>query len=426
MKNILITIFVTAFIFTFWATYRYPKALYYIDTAYEYVGAVFARAGSNVAAVLIHNPVTVADLHKKYEASTERKAERKVRILIMPGHEPNYGGAEFGNLKERDMNVELTRNLAEFLRNNGNYDVFVARDETNWNPVLLEYFKTEWEEIIAFYKDNKAATLRLVESGKITKPVAAVAHNKARADVALRLYGINKWENENSVDIAIHVHFNDYPRQNASQAGVYSGFSVYIPEPQYANSPTSKAIAEFIFRRLAKYNAASNLPAEHDGIIEEPDLIAIGAYNTTNSASLLIEYGYIYEPQFAEPEVRARTFRDLAFQTYLGLQDFFGSGNDVSLAYDTLMLPHSWKNDLSPSKGATEDVLALQTALLLDGVYPGNGRTKNDCPRSGKMGPCTLNALDTFQKKHGIQGEEKVVGEKTRSVLNSKYSVKPL
>ena len=431
MKNILTTIFVTAIVFTFWANYQYPQAFYYVDTAYRYaesgltyVSDSFAHVGNNMAAALLHDPVTVADLHTKYTASIDNPQQKKIRVLIVPGHEPNYGGTNFGNLYERDMNVELAKNLVEFLKNNGHYDVMIARDENNWNPTLLDYFKNNWDAIIAYYKDNKQEVLHSVATGQTTKPVAAVAHNSAPVDVALRLYGINKWESENDVDIVIHVHFNDYPRSDTSVPGKYSGFAMYVPEKEYANSSTTNAVAETIFKRLAKYNAVSNLPAEDAGIVQEPDLIAIGAYNTTNSASMLIEYGYIYEPQFTNPAVRPTTLKDMAFQTYLGLQDFFGSGNDVSLAYDTLMLPHSWKGDLSTTQGTTDDVLALQSALLLDGEYPGTGKTKNDCPRTGKIGPCTLDAIDAFQKKYGITGEDNMVGEKTREILNNKYSVK--
>jgi len=30
-------------------------------------------------------------------------------------------------------------------------------------------------------------------------------------DIALRLYGFNKWADENKVDAMVHIHFNDYP-----------------------------------------------------------------------------------------------------------------------------------------------------------------------------------------------------------------------
>lgn len=414
MRNILIAIFVTALCYSIWFAGNYPQAFYYINTAFEKV--------EYLAAALLHKPVTVAELHDKYKGSWGKK----VRVLIIPGHEPDYGGTEYGDLKEREMNVELSKYLGEFLKNNGHYDVMLARDDTQWSPTLLNYFITQWEQIIVFFKENKNETLRIYTTATSTilrDNSKRVIHNAARTDVALRLYGINKWVNENAVDIAIHIHFNDYPRKKAREPGIYSGFSIYVPERDYANSTTTRAVAEKVFKRISKYNGVSNLPNEDEGIVEEPDLIAIGAYNTTNAASMLIEYGYIYEPQFQNEEVRSRTLKDLAFQTYLGLQDFFGSGNDVSFAYDTLMLPHSWTNVVSSNKGSSEDVLALQSALLLDGLYPGNGKTKNDCPRSGRVGPCTLSALEAFQKRYGITGESGYVGERTRLILNGKYSI---
>ncbi len=436
MKNIVIAIFIAAVFYTFWFVGNYPKAFYYIDLAYGYVHVGFSDIAEkikqsvveNLAAVLVHKPVTAIELKDKYNANQNinNSTSKKVRVLIVPGHEPNYGGTEYGGLKEREINVQLARNLAEFLKNNGRYDVMMSRDEKSWNPVFESYFRDNWDEIVTFFKDNKGETLRLVNTGAVTKPIATITHNKARPDVAMRLYGINKWENENAIDIAIHVHFNDYPRRDTSKAGKYSGFAIYVPEKLYANSSITQVLASTVFKRLSKYNAVSNLPAEDAGVIEAPDLIAIGAYNTTNSASMLIEYGYIYEPQFATPVVRASTLKDLAFQTYLGLQDFFGSGNDVSFAYDTLMLPHSWNNNLTASTAGTDDVLALQSALLLDGLYPGQGKSKNDCPRSGKIGPCTLGAIEAFQKKYGITGERGMVGEQTKKVLNDKYSVKRL
>jgi hypothetical protein len=88
------------------------------------------------------------------------------------------------------------------------------------------------------------------------------------------------------------------------------------------------------------------------------------------------------------------------------------------------MLPFSWKKDLDKNSDSKKDILALQTALLLEGVYPPVDRTKNDCPRSGRLGPCTLNSLNKFQIKYGIKNEVDRVGDKTKEVLNQLYSVK--
>jgi N-acetylmuramoyl-L-alanine amidase len=427
-KNIIIAVLATAFFYTLWLSGTYPQALEYVNTAFRKFDQLFVVAEGNWAAALLHRPVTVAELQNKYN-STQGK---KVRVLVVPGHEPGYGGAEYGSLKEREMTVELSQYLGQLLKNNGHFDVMLSRDNNNWSPTFMEYFIKQWDPIITFYKENKEDNLKILHASLDTPHTPSpgsgkgVQHVAARTDVALRLYGINKWENENAVDIAIHVHFNDYPGHAANGPGKYSGFAMYVPEKQYANSTTTRAVAESVFKRLSKYNAVSNLPLEDEGIVDESELIAIGAYNTTNSASMLIEYGYIYEPQFQNDDVRHSTLRDLAFQTYLGLQDFFGSGNDVSFAYDTLMLPHSWEGNVSADKASTSDVLALQSALLLDGFYPGEGKTKNDCPRSGNVGPCTLAALKAFQKRYGITGEDGVMGPKTRLLLNGKYSIKSI
>jgi N-acetylmuramoyl-L-alanine amidase len=396
-----------------WLMYTYPQSMTFIDKAFYFVE-------SNLASVFSHNSITVSQLQEKYNAVAT--GQPKVRIMLVPGHEPNFGGAEYGKIKEREMTVELAKDLERLLKNNPHYEVITSRDEQIWNPSLQDYFTNHWSDIIAFFKDRKSEMSRLVSNGKVSTIDNGIYHVSAPQDVAIRLYGINKWVNDNKVDIAIHIHFNDYPRKNASEPGKYSGFTIYVPEKQYSNSTTTKTIADSVFKRLSKYNPVSNFASESLGVVEEQNLIAIGSYNTVDAPSMLIEYGYIYESQFTDEKVRSSALNDLAFQTYLGLQDFFGGPNDVSLAYDTLMLPHDWKNTLSKDNAKTEDVLALQSALLLEGLYPASGKTKNDCPRSGKFGPCTAEALSDFQKKYGIKGEKETVGEQTKKILNTKYS----
>ena len=337
----------------------------------------------------------------------------------MPGHEPDYGGAEFVNLYERNMVVDVAQYMKDFFEKDDHYEVVVARDKSAWNADFEKYFAEHWDEIVSFIQQNKAEMLRLVNNGSVTQVKDGVIHNTAPQNVAIRLYGMNKWANENDIDIAIHIHFNDYPRRDNTIPGEYSGLSIYVPEGQYSNSTSTRAVAQAVFNRLAKYNAISDFPKENEGIVEEQELIAIGSYNTLDAPSMLIEYGYIYEPQFVDSEVRQSVFRDLAFQTYLGVEDFFGG--QTSMAYDTLMLPHKWQGDLDK-----DDTLSLQTALIIEGLYPPLGRTKNDCPRTGKFGPCTKKSLGLFQDKYGITGETDMVGVKTKNILNYRYSEAPL
>ncbi len=414
-KYFIIAFFALTIFGTPWLISRYPASTRFVDNIFSYVG-------NNYTAVFFQQGITAKQLQKKYDLVSKRN-QPKIRVMIVAGHEPNFGGASYGGVLERDIALELANNLKGFLENNSHYEVVMSRTEQGWNPDIKMYFDERAEEIKAFVNDNKEQMIRLINNGLVHKVVDGVPHSNAPKDVALRLFGINKWNNENKVDIAIHIHFNDYIRRNQNTPGQYSGFAIYVPEEQYSNSSTTRVIANSIFKRLSKYNAVSNLPKEDNGVVEEQDLIAIGSYNTLDVPSMLIEYGYIYEPQFQDPEVKESTLKDLAFQTYIGIQDFFGSGNDVSLAYDTLMLPHAWKDISSKENMDKGEVLALQSALMLEGVYPPRDRNKNDCPRTGRFGPCTQAALNTFQDKYGIKNETNKIGEETKKILNDLYSV---
>jgi N-acetylmuramoyl-L-alanine amidase len=377
---------------------------------------VIKDAGIQLASVILsHNFKSVADIKSNYN-----NPKKNVRILIVPGHEPNFGGAEFGGLKERDMTVELGQNLQRILENDSKYDVFISRDSQGWNPIFENYFADHKNEIAEWVKASHEEFSRLVLTGSTTRTYSTVIHNSAPKDVALRLYGLTKWSNENDIDIVIHIHFNDNPRRNVSKPGNYSGFSIYVPAKQYGMSASARKIAESISKRLAKYNPISNHPGEVGGLIDDPELIAVGSNNTADAASMLIEYSYIYEPQLQNPEVRSMAIKDLAFQTYLGLQDFFDKKSGIRLTkeYDTSILPYTWGTQFNYGASITPDIFALQTALMFGGVYPPNGRSKNDCPRTGNIGDCTRDSLDIFQDKNGIIGEKGMVGEQTLEALN--------
>ena len=426
-----------------WFTTNYP------DQTRSFVTA-FSESASYLASVIMHNPRSITDLHARYDAatavdsstyaqdvfsgtSTASSTTPKIHILIVPGHEPDFGGTEYTapdgtRLLERNMTVELAQDLMEFIKSNPHYQAQVTRDTSSWTSTFAQYFKDNWNEILQWQKDSHAEMRHLISVGSSSQPVSQVFHNAAPANVALRLYGITKWANENFMDLVIHIHFNDFADHRDGVPGKYTGFAIYVPAKQYNNSTTTKIIAETVFKRLSKYNPISNLPGESTGIVDEPDLIAIGANNTADAASMLIEYGYIYEPQFLNSGTRSLAIKDLAFQTYLGLQDFFDPTLSEQLArpYDTLILPYNWKYAFSSTKPSSPAVYALQTALLLDGTYPPSGYAKNDCPRSGTLGSCTKNALNAFQSKHGIVGETGTVGAKTLDVLNSQFGIKTL
>lgn len=274
-----------------------------------------------LAATFFTPSITVSDLRDKY--TNADKTGRRVKILLVPGHEPDFGGTEFDNLKERDMNVDFSLRLKEYLENDKRFEVIMTRDKNSWNPELEKYFNDNREAINDFIKLKKTEMNLLVAAGKVRTVSDGVQHNSASNDAAYHLFGINRWSSNINVDILIHVHFNDYPRAHSDRPGAYKGFVIYIPDKQYSNSVATKKIAADIFKRLEESFVVSDLPKENAGIVENQDLIAIGQSNSLDAVSLLIEYGYIYRPQFALKASRDSAFNEMAKQTYLGLEDFF-------------------------------------------------------------------------------------------------------
>ncbi|PIQ35602.1 MAG: hypothetical protein COV32_02030 [Candidatus Yonathbacteria bacterium CG10_big_fil_rev_8_21_14_0_10_43_136] len=371
------------------------------------------------AAVFFTQSTTSDQLRSAFENASSTK--KKLNVLIVPGHEPNFGGTEFRGVLERDLNADLSLYLAQYLVEDGHYEVVMTRGRDGWNPHLENYFTTNDEEIKNFVRSQKMEMLRLVSEGRITKTSDPVPHNTAPSDVALHLFGINKWANEHKVDIIIHTHFNDIAPRSTMVPGEYNGFAIYTPERQYSNSKVSIDIANHIFKRLSKMFPVSNLPGEDNGIVEEQELIAIGSSNTVDGASVLIEYGYIYESQFRAPAVREVVLKELAFQTYLGIADFFGETSLAVGPHQSMLLPYSGNSPVSKTTLANTEVLAFQAGLLAKGYYPPRDYSRNDCPLSGYFGQCTKAALAAFQRELGINGESEIVGPKTRAELRNLF-----
>ncbi|MDO8604490.1 MAG: N-acetylmuramoyl-L-alanine amidase [bacterium] len=372
------------------------------------------------AAVFFTQSTTSAQLQDTFKNASSTK--KKLNILIVPGHEPDFGGAEYQGIKERDLNADLALYLAQYLVEDGHYEVVLARGRERRNPFLENYFASSAEEIKKFVNTQKEEMARLVQEGKITTKNNGVEHNDAPTDVALRLYGINKWANEHKVDIILHVHFNDSAPRKVNNPGEYNGFTIYTPERQYSNAEASAEVSKHIFKRLSKMFPVSNLDGEAVGVVEDQELIALGSGNTVDAASVLVEYGYIYEPQLRTQSVRTPVLKELAFQTYLGLADFFHEPSVISSPYESTFLPYEGKTPVKKTLLANKEVLSFQAALSHKGFYPPENYTKNDCPISGLFGPCTHTAITAFQREHNIKGEKGEAGPKTRSTLRSLFA----
>ncbi len=357
---------------------------------------------------------TPDSLREKYTKAQQGGA--KVKVLIVPGHDNAQGGTEFKGIKESAINAYLGEQLAQYLKKDPYFDVVLLRSQTDYNPIIKKYFAENRAQIKDFIKKHASTMKELVGVGAIDT-VSGVEHNEAPAETILKLYGTNKWANENGVDFMIHIHFNDYGGRKWNQYGTYSGFAIYTPEAQYSNAKTSNALAQTLFDRLKTFYPVSNISKERVGVVPDQELVAIGANNTLDPASVLIEYGYIYESGIQTKTVKNSYLKDLAFQTFLGVEDFFGVEKNK---YPLSHLPFSLTTTLQ--KGDTgHAVLALQSGLALQGFYPPAGKDSRTCPLAGSLGPCTLSALKNFQADYKITGEVGKVGAKTRKILNSLY-----
>lgn len=349
---------------------------------------------------------------------TSSETPKKINILIVPGHDDDSSGAVFDGVREADINLEVAHKLKEYFAEDSHFNVVLARTESGYHKGIETYFTKQRRSVELFRKKHATEMKKLIKKEKIEPMTDGVLHNAAASDVVVKLYAINKWSNDNAFDIVLHVHFNDYANRIGDEEGIHTGFAIYVPEKQYSNAEASIALAKEIRSSIETLFPVSSLPGESAGVVEDQELIAIGANNTVEAASLLLEYGYLYEPQFTHSETRPAVTTELAHQTYTGVKRFF----EPSYIPDskTTLLPHTWSTDMEPRDTITFDALALQAALTLEGVYPPEGYSRNDCTLRGEYGDCTKESVRAFQNKYALPVTG-IVGPLTRAKLNEVY-----
>jgi N-acetylmuramoyl-L-alanine amidase len=370
---------------------------------------------AQTAAIFFVQSITVAEIQDNYHGATPSPSvqPKKVRVLVVPGHQPDDGGTAMDYIYERDVVVDIADALAFRLSQNPHYDAMVARTKTEWNPILQSYFDDSSLEIDAFRQSQTQEMANHIADGKISSLMDKVYHNAASTRALIQLYGINKWTSDNNYDVTLHLHLNDYAGRRGTSS-MYEGFSIYIPDYQYSNADASRAVGEAIAVRLNAFHATSTLPQESRGVIEDQELIAIGSNNSADGAAVLIEYGYIAEPQFSEPSIRSVAIADYAYQTYLGLQDFF---NDTPAStYGSVSFPYNWSEVTAQNNDHGAGIYALQSALHYLGYYPPSGKNFSQCPVSGYVGPCTRSAIKAYQTARGLPAVG-TLGPMTRAEL---------
>ena len=341
-------------------------------------------------------------------------AEGDLRILIVPGHAQFESGTSYAGVYERDLNVAVASNLMKYLGQDNNLRIYLARDSSGAYARWFQAYLNSGLSEIKKYREEIIKVYNSLPKNSIA-PVSTIKHNTASENASLELYALNKFANDNRIDIALHLHINDYPRPNTNSPGKHIGFTIYVPSPNLGNHEASNTLANTLRDTLAKIIPLSTLPGEDTGVTVDKELIAIGSNGSRDNASLLIEYGYIYEPQFMYPNLSAIYLDELAYQTASGLLNFFaatGTSKVATKSKHTLVKPLVYRTRNSA------DVLAMQLELSKRGFYPPQGSTLRDCPITGNFGPCTREAVRALQARNGLE-QVGNVGQKTLMILNS-------
>jgi len=247
-----------------------------------------------------------------------------IRILIVPGHDKEVWGAEYGNIKEADMTLVLATQIFNLLKKDKRFEVYITRDSNGYTKEFADYFANNKTKIISFKNSAKKEAQIKIDNGTFLNKTGVV-HNVVNEETAIELYGINKWANENKIENIISVHFNDYPRPTKWTIGKYKGFAVYMPDKQMANATGSSNLAKSVFSELSKKYTKSTYKQETGGLVSDEKLIALGASGTLNKEvnSILIEYGYIYEKMFRNSTTRHQAYKDMALLTAKGVTNNF-------------------------------------------------------------------------------------------------------
>ncbi len=249
-------------------------------------------------------------------------ASEPIKILLVPGHDDEVWGAQYGNTKEAEMNLSLATNLYNILKKDKRFEVYITREKGAYTREFADYLSLHQADISAFKEAAKTEMQNRISSGSFTEK-ENVPHNNASEDAAIKLYGFNKWANENKMGAVIHIHFNDYPRPNAWTAGKHRGFAIYIPDNQFGNSLESGLLGANIHMQLVKKYITSTYEKELGGLIADQKLIALGSNGTLlpSVRSVLIEYGYIY--RFKTKASRERAYTSMSKLTATGIKNYF-------------------------------------------------------------------------------------------------------
>ncbi|WP_300758112.1 N-acetylmuramoyl-L-alanine amidase [uncultured Brachyspira sp.] len=252
---------------------------------------------------------------------------RKIRILIDPGHNAATKGA-LGYLGyEYYVNLRVARELAKILSEDDRFEYFLSRDGAYYSRPIKEYMTNNYAELLGIYNTKVKGEER---SGNLTRYQT------------LEMYAIRHYAIDNNFDLLLSIHFDYMPY--ISRRAKTSGFHVIV-SPYNKEFPASMQVAYKLSERMQEKYSISPVIG-HDRVLPNNvwkfydkeelikegislrGLIVIGdayenAYNKQeikkDVPSVLIESAFIHEWQFGS----IKAIRELANQMYKALVDVY-------------------------------------------------------------------------------------------------------
>lgn len=292
--------------------------------------SLIVAANTKISGAIVREKSAETD---KVQTSSEKFNQiienKKVRILIDPGHNAATKGSVGYLGYEYYMNLRVARELAKMLSEDERFEYFLSRDGAYYSRPVKEYMTNNYGELLGIYNTKVKGEER---TGNLTRYQT------------LELYAIRHYAIDNNFDLLLSIHFDYMPY--ISRRAKTSGFHIIV-SPYNREFLASMQIAYKLSERMQEKYKISPIIG-HDTVLPNSiwrfydkqeliddaislrGLIVIGdafenAYNKQeikkDIPSVLIESAFIHEWQFGSN----KAVKELANQMYKALIDVYAS-----------------------------------------------------------------------------------------------------
>ena len=260
---------------------------------------------TNIAKLVIAGAILCNSYTVKWLNSYNFSQEKIYKVMVIPGHDNRgSGGCEGRAGKESNIVARVGSKLEEKLKHDENMQVFITRDEKEYNKELVDFIEKNF---------NKLKRLAYEEPKKHK-------FDRNNIDYLVILYGIAKYANDNGYDLMINLHVNALDKKTKKKiSNKISGFSVWY-SPLNKRAFESKLYSYFNRNALL---ADGFKPSNNKGekpVNECSKWVLVGNHKIKLKVpSNLIELDYISQKKLADPKVQ----KGYAEAIYKGTKNYF-------------------------------------------------------------------------------------------------------